>query len=123
MEPTATAKIVAQAAKELGVVPTLYQDALQPAAREVGQGLVTVAKFVKIALAPLEAGVWGYEQIKKDLAVRMTARLAGKPAEEIKPPPLVIAGPVVMGMAFAAEEEHLRQLYANLLASSMDSAT
>lgn len=123
MEPTATAKIVAQAAKELGVVATAYNDLLQPAAQEAGKKLVVVAKAVSIALAPLEASVWGYEKIKEYLSAKVAARLAGTPAEEIKPPPRVIAGPVVMGMVFASEEEHLREMYANLLAAAMHGPT
>ena len=42
----------------------VYQDLAQPAAQEIGKALQTVAKTVHIALAPVSAMVWGYDQIK-----------------------------------------------------------
>ena len=42
----------------------IYQDVVQPAAKEIGQALQTVAKTVHIALAPVSALVWGYDKIK-----------------------------------------------------------
>ena len=72
-------KQIIDAAKALGInklLPEIYHDMLQPAAREVGDGLATIAKTVKMALAPLEAGIWGYEQIKDWLSVRVTSILS-----------------------------------------------
>jgi len=54
--PANVLPIAEQAAKALGItqlVPAIYDDLLQPAAREVGQKFVAVAKAVGIALAPL----------------------------------------------------------------------
>lgn len=42
----------------------IYQDALQPAAKEVGVALLTMAKTVNVALAPISALVWGYDKSK-----------------------------------------------------------
>lgn len=120
MEPAS--KVAEDAAKALGLtqlVPTIYQDLLQPAAREAGQKLVVVAKAVSIALAPLEMGVWGYDQIKNFLAASVAAKLAQKPPEEIKPADKHIAGPIVMALAFASDAPQLREMYANLLAAAM----
>jgi hypothetical protein len=112
--------VTKEAAKALGVlVPEIYHDLLQPAAQEMGQKFIIVAKSVGVALAPLEASVWGYERIKEYLSAKVAAKLADKPPEEIKSPPTIIAGPVVMGMVFAAQEPHLREMYANLLANAM----
>src|SRR2546427_5460781 len=109
MEPASTTKVAEEAAKALGItqlVAAIYQDVLQSAARQIGQNLVPVAKAVEVAISPISATVWCYEQIKDCLKAKVTARLATKPAQEIKPPSTVIAGPVIMGMAFAAEEPH-----------------
>ena len=38
----------------------IYQDAVQPAARQIGKSLETVSKTVNIALAPIKSLVWGY---------------------------------------------------------------
>ena len=116
-------KQILEAAKALGIgelLPVVYRDMLQPAARELGDGLATVAKSVKIALAPLKAGVWGYEQIEDWLSVRVTRILADRKVLEPEPPPLSIAGPLVLQMAFAKDEPDLKEMYASLLASAMD---
>jgi hypothetical protein len=115
-------EIAEEAAKALGLtqlLPAMYQDLLQPAAREVGENLIVVAKAVSIALAPLKAAVWGYDQIQAFLLPKIAAKLAHKPTQEIKAPDMVVAGPVIMAMAFAAEAPHLREMYANLLAAAM----
>lgn len=116
-------KRIIEAAKELGLgelVPEIYRDMLQPAAREIGDGLATIAKAVKICLAPLEAGIWGYAQIRDWLSVRVTRIHADRQTKNIKQPPLSIAGPLVFQMIFAKDEPELRELYASLLSSAMD---
>ena len=119
-------KVLSETAKALGIgalLPTVYNDLLSPAARELGDGLATIAKAVKISLAPVEATVWGYEKIKEWLCIRVTSLLAERQAKEIHPPPLSIAGPLVIQMLFTSEEPDLRDMYAKLLATSMDGAT
>lgn len=69
---------------------------LQPAARQIGDGLATVAKAVRISLAPIQAGIWGYEQIKEWLCISVTLILADRKAKKIESPPLSIAGPLIL---------------------------
>lgn len=119
-------EIVEKAIRALGlheVVPELYRDLLQPATREIGKHLLTVAQSISIAMAPLEGAVWSYDRIKGWLAVKLTARLASTDPSQIQPPPMSIAGPVLLQLHFTADEAELRELYANLLASSMDART
>lgn len=116
-------KQIIDAAKALGLgelVPEVYRDMLQPAARQVGDGLATIAKAVKISLAPLEAGIWGYEQIKEWLSIRVTRILADRKIKKVETPPLSIAGPLVFQLIFAKDEPELKELYASLLSSAMD---
>lgn len=49
----------ADAAKGLLEAAPIYEDALQPAAKQVGKALETVGKAVNVALAPIGALVWG----------------------------------------------------------------
>jgi hypothetical protein len=117
-------QVAEQAAETLGIkelVPAIYQDLLQPAAREVGQHLVVVARAVGIALAPIELAVWGYNRIRDYLSAAVAVKLARKPPEEIRPPDPIIAGPVIQNMIFAMEEDHLREMYVTLLAHAMHS--
>jgi hypothetical protein len=101
----------------------IYQDALQPAARQVGRALETVGKAVNVALAPVAALVWGYEKIRDWLVPALEARLGGIPPDRIVTPRPTLAGPVIEALRFAGHEETLRDLYANLLATAMDAET
>jgi len=112
-----------EAAKALGLgelAPEVYRDLLQPAARKLGESLATVAEAVKVALAPVEASIWGYEQIKQWLSFRVTRIHADRGTTQITPPPLSIAGPLVFNLIFTQEEADLKEMYASLLASAMD---
>ena len=112
-----------EAAKALGLgelLPEAYRDILQPAARKLGQGLAVIAEAVNVSLAPLEASIWGYEQIKQWLSLRVTRIHADRGTTAVSPPPLSIAGPLVFHLYFAKDEPDLKELYASLLASAMD---
>lgn len=75
----------ATAIVELVKAVPVYQDLVQPAAREVGKQLGTAAKAVSIALAPLSVLVWGYEQIRDFVESRVAEKLDGIPADRIRP--------------------------------------
>ena len=51
--------IVVEAVSDLVKAVPIYQDTLQPAAKELGKALQTVAKSIHLALAPVAALVWG----------------------------------------------------------------
>lgn len=101
----------------------IYQDAIQPAAKELGKALGTIAKTVNVALAPVSALVWGYDQIKEFVDHKVTEKLQNVPKENIVTPPPHVAGPALESLRYTGSIEELKELYANLLASSMDSAT
>lgn len=98
----------------------VYQDVAQPAAQEVGKALQTVAKTVHIALAPVSALVWGYDQIKEFVATKVAERLKDVPPEHIVPPKPNVAGPALEALRYTGHDESLSDMYANLLASSMN---
>lgn len=66
----------------------VYQDTLQPAAKQLGKSLEVVAKTVNIALAPVKALVWGYEKIEEFITSRVSEKLKNVPEENITTPPL-----------------------------------
>lgn len=99
---------------------TLYQDALQPGAKQVGRALETVGKAVNVALAPLSAIVWGYEKICNHLEQKLEQKLANVPAEDIQTPKANVAVPIIEGMRNVSEDKNLQELYANLLANAMN---
>lgn len=101
----------------------IYQDVAQPAAQEIGKALQTVAKTVHIALAPVSALVWGYDQIRDFVSSKVSERLKNVPPENIISPKPNVAGPALESLRYTGHEETLGDLYANLLAASMDKAT
>jgi len=106
----------------LQAVP-IYPDLIQPAAKELGEGLHTVAKAVNIALEPFVALVWGYDKIKEYVIGALAKRLQGVQAERIISPSPSVAGPTLEALRFAGHDPTLRELYANLLATAMDTKT
>ncbi|PWK38676.1 DUF4393 domain-containing protein [Cupriavidus plantarum] len=116
---TEIAQAVAAVAKEVPV----YQDAVQPAAQELGKGLVVVAKAVNACLIPVEGLVWGVEKIKDFVRERVAKKLENVPPDEIQQPKPHVAVPAIEALRYTGIEESLSDLYANLLATSMDKAT
>src|SRR5690606_2606127 len=101
----------------------VYQDTLQPAAKQIGQSLETVTKTVNIALAPIKALVWGYEKIEEFITTRVSEKLKNVPEENITTPKPEVAGPAVEALRYSGHNPNLRELYANLLANAMDKST
>lgn len=101
----------------------IYDDALQPAAREIGKTLSTVAKTVNIAIAPIKALVWGYEQIENFVNTKVSEKLEQIPKERISSPPPEVVGPALEALKYTGHKESLRNLFANLIANSMDTET
>jgi hypothetical protein len=101
----------------------VYQDVVQPAAQEVGKALQTVAKTVHVVLAPVSALVWGYDQIKDFVSTKVADRLKSVPPENIVTPKPNVAGPALEALRYTGHDSSLSDLYANLLAASMDSTT
>ncbi|ATM96139.1 Uncharacterised protein [Yersinia frederiksenii] len=101
----------------------VYQDVLQPAAQEVGTALQTVAKTIHIVLAPVSAMVWGYDKIKDFISIKVAEKLKDVPPENLISPKPNVAGPALDALKYIGHDESLSDLYANLLASSMNKDT
>lgn len=101
----------------------IYDDAIQPAAKQIGKSLETVTKLVNIALLPLKGVVWGYDQIESWINTRVAEKLKNVDADKIVTPNLQIAGPAVEALKYAGQDENLRELFANLLATAMNKET
>lgn len=101
----------------------VYQDAVQPAAQEIGKALQTIAQTVHVALAPVSALVWGYDQIKDFVSTKVADRLKNVPPENIVTPKPNVAGPALESLRYTGHESTLSDLYANLIAAAMDKDT
>lgn len=67
--------------------------------------------------------IYGYDQVEDYLTEALSERQKHIPEERLISPSPVVAGPALDALRFVIDEPPLRELYANLLATSMDSAT
>lgn len=101
----------------------VYQDAVQPVAKELGKSFHTVGRAINVALLPLKGMVWGFEEIEKFFASKLAENLKDVLPEDIVPPRANVAGPAVEALRYVGHQEALRDMYANLLATAMDKNT
>lgn len=118
-----TVSTTVKAAAELAKAVPVYQDAVQPAAMEVGKSLQLVARAVNAALTPVEGFVWGVEKIRDFVRDRVASKLSNVPPEDVQQPKPHVAVPAIEALRYTGAESDLAELYANLLATSMDKAT
>jgi len=108
-----------KAIERLGKVFPIYNDLIKPSAQELGKGLETVAKTVNLALEPLSAMIWGYDQVKRYLIHSISTRLKSVESQSIVTPPPEIAIPAIDALRWCASKKEIRELFANLIARSM----
>lgn len=94
----------------------LYQDAIQPSVEELGD---VMKRAVQLALLPVRALLWSFEQIEEFVYAKVSERLKRVPAEDLVEPALNVVGPALEALRFAGDAPDLRDLYANLLAAAM----
>jgi hypothetical protein len=101
----------------------VYEDAIKPLAKETGRALETVGKAVNAALLPVRGLVWGIDKIEEFVQSKVAGKLKNIPPEDIQAPDLSIAGPTLESLRYMGHNDALSELYANLLATSMDVKT
>lgn len=115
-EPASTTSEVIRAISP--VVRDIYHDTLQPGAQEVGRMGETLGKAINVALAPVRLVVVGLDAKVRQLEEGLKTRLSESEAKIVEPPPNV-AVPALAAFAYCADIPDLREMYLNLLASSM----
>jgi Abortive infection alpha len=121
MEGDQKVKDVAEAVRGIVEAVPVYQDAVRPVAKEIGRALGTIGKAINLALEPIAGAVWGWERIKEFVLKRLSEKLRDVPNDFIQSPDPLVAGPTLEALRWAGNNENLRELYANLLATSLDS--
>lgn len=102
------------------IAPKIYNDTLQPAAKEVGK---TLGNVVRAALLPVSGIVWTIDQAAEWVIKSVTERMEQKRITKdriISPRPDVL-GAVLVGLQTAGSEPKLREMFTRLLTTSMDS--
>ncbi|WP_421286200.1 DUF4393 domain-containing protein [Aeromonas veronii] len=111
--------IVAEVLKAAGDAPQVKE-----AAGNLGQTAVTLTKTINNVLLPLAAVNFAFDKARSYFSRKFQQDLAEKtqdiPPEHIVEPKASIAGPTLQGLAFTHEEPNLKEMFLNLLATSMD---
>ena len=123
---TSDEKAIEAAASLGGKMLDIAKDS--PDAREAGANLAAAAKtvtaLVKHSLLPIAALNFGMEKAAAYFREKFANDVEGKtrhiPAESVVEPKASIAGPILQGLAFSHDEDKLKELYLELLASAMD---
>ena len=108
--------------EKVGIIKQVAETFPEPT-KEVCKALTTIVKSINLALVPLSSLVWGYEKIAAWLEPKLAEKLENVPQENIVTPSINIAGPTIEAIRFTGESDELREMYANLLASSMNKET
>lgn len=104
-------------------VPELYDDALKPATQQSGKFLERIPRAINAALAPLDCWIREREHKVKQIEVLLEQKLNNVPPENIIAPEPYIAVPAIQAISYSMDSDELRELYANLLAKSMNKDT
>ncbi|WP_134089821.1 DUF4393 domain-containing protein [Olivibacter sp. XZL3] len=103
-----------------GLSKEIYADAAKPIFSEIGK---TAGGLTRILLSPLNGLVWGFDTIVENLDHAISKKLNKTSKEKLQTPPPFVAVPALEAMRYTGDIEELRNLYANLLANSMDMDT
>lgn len=106
-----------------GVLEKAYDDLAHPTAKSVGNTVSLIPRTIGVWL-----GKWEKWVINGEESIRLTAEAVHEKAEKIpedkltEPEPYV-AIPAVQQLSYCYDSEELREMYANLLVSSMNTDT
>jgi hypothetical protein len=103
--------------KAFGPVAEEFGNEICPLGKEVGAvGL----RAARVLLQPVSGLVWGFERMEEWIANSIAPKIGKIPPQFRVEPKLIIAGPAIESMKYCGSEPHLRDMFANLLATSMD---
>ena len=109
--------LVEQSSEALGEA---YKDLAKPSLEPIGQIISYPFRALRIAFGPIEKWLTHQEASLKMAAEAVAEKTKDIPEEKIVPLEPYIAVPAVMQLSYCENREEIRDLYANLLASSMN---
>lgn len=111
-------ELMIEVAKE--VVKESYEDGVKPILKPTGQLLGMLPRAIKAALLPCEKWILDREYNLAETQKLLEAKLANVNPENIVSPEAYIAVPALQYISYCMDNKELRDMYANLLASSMN---
>jgi hypothetical protein len=113
-----TSEIVEAAIKE--VAKDVYQDGGKPIVKPSGELVGLIPRAIKAALLPLEKWTLSREYNLKETQILLEQKLSNIAPDLIEPPEPHIAVPALEYISYCMDNKELRNMYANLLANSMN---
>ena len=99
----------------------IAKNAIEPASKNIGGALGTFTGFfANVVLYPLKCLNSKFEQKAIAFERKMQEKYNNIPEENRTDAPVNILGPMLESLKYNIDEEYLQNLYANLLATSMD---
>lgn len=103
-----------------GVLVEVYKDALSPAVKPIGEILSILPRTVKVAFNGVEKWLINKEETLRLTAESVREKIKDVPEEKLVEPEPYVAIPAMQQLSYCVNNEELRELYANLLVSSMN---
>lgn len=116
-----TGEIIKEVGKE--IAKDMYDDVGKPVLNPTGQTVGLIPRAIKAALLPIEKWILTREYNLKETEKILESKLKNANPEDILTPEPYIAVPTLQYISYCMDSEQLRNMYANLLASSMNKKT
>ena len=114
-----TDEVIKEVSKE--IAKDVYEDGGKPIVKPTGQTLGLIPRAIKAALLPVEKWILSKEYNLKETEKMLEEKLKNMTPENIVTPEAYIAVPSIQYISYCMDSEELRNMYANLLANSMNS--
>lgn len=111
------------AGKALEVAPKLYDDAISPTAKELGKTIALVPQAINASLSSVRQWIAHKEYNVSQTEILLAEKLKNVDPNKIVSPEPYVAVPALQAISYSMDNYQLRNLYANLLANSMNSDT
>ena len=97
-----------------------YDDVAHPAASATGQLVSFIPRTIRVWLGKWEKWIINGEYSIKETEKLLEKKLANIAEDKITEPESYVAVPAIQQLSYSLDSEELREMYANLLASSMN---
>ncbi len=111
------ANVAAEVAKTL--IKEGYRDMLKPSAKKIGELLALFPRAMWVMLGDLHLWLLQKEENLRKIGEAITEKTKDIPDDQLVPPEPYVAIPAIQSMSYCIDSDELRDMYANLLASSM----